>query len=185
MLSFLGRCLLVIDGIIAILFFLFFNWIGLETVGFWGSAIIGIPVIIWIMKKCLKRWREEWHERQSNRRLERIEKERERKTQLEINRRNSFCAFDDGITEKEFNMMAFRAANHIRRLNVVVDGPRIEGFVESQSGISTWTFQIDFNDYGHITGNWWITYRENIDSSIPNRFADLMENEIRKALHPL
>lgn len=187
MLSFIAGCLLVIDGIIAALIFLLFRWVGLETVGLLFGAIIGIPVIIWIIRKCIKIIRKcikEGRERRHKCKLKRQEEEYRRKRQQEVDRRNSFCAFENGITAEEFRMMAFRAANHIRRLNVVVDGPRIEGVVESQSGISTWTFRIDFNDYGHITGNWWITYRENTDSNIPNRFANLLESEIRKALHP-
>ena len=191
MLSFIAGCLLVIDGIIAALVFLLFTWVGLETVGLLFGAIIGIPVIIWIIRRCIsvfvcniRKCIEKGREQRYKNKLKRQEEEYRRKRQQEVNRRNSFCAFEDGITEKEFRMMAFRAANHIRRLNVVVDAPRIEGIVESQSGISTWAFHIDFNDYGHITGNWWITYCENTDSNIPNRFADLMESEIRKALYP-
>lgn len=37
---------------------------------------------------------------------------------------------------------------------------------------------MDFNDYGHITGAWWMLERENDDSNIPNRFADLMSEAI-------
>lgn len=189
MLSFIGGCLLIIDGIIAFLFFQFFKWVRMESFGLIGSVIIATPVIVWLIRKCIKKteafiWTvlRRAREAREEKREKREKEEYERKRQKEINRRNSFCAFNDGITESEFLLMAFRAANHIRRLNVVVDGPRIQGVVESQSGISTWTFNIDFNDYGHITGKWWITYVENFDSNIPNRFAELMENEIRKEL---
>lgn len=174
----IGGCFLLFDGIIAVLFFLLFNWLGLRTIGLVGGIIIGIPVIIWIIKECIREVQEEKRENRMNRQREKVTLERER----EIDRRNSFYAFNEGISEEEFRLMAFRVANRIRRLNIIVDGPRIKGFVESQSGISTWEFIIDFNDYGHITGNWWITYRENIDSNIPNRFADLMENEIKQAI---
>ena len=57
MLSFIAGCLLVIDGIIAAMIFLLFRWVGLETVGLLLGAIIGIPVIIWIIRKCIEKSR--------------------------------------------------------------------------------------------------------------------------------
>ncbi len=57
------------------------------------------------------------------------------------------------------------------------DGPVVYGIVESQSGLSEWSFTIDFNDYGHITGEYWIT-TDNDDSIIPERVA----GRIREAI---
>lgn len=88
------------------------------------------------------------------------------------------CMFEDGITAEEFEQIANRIAKRIRRLSVSTKGSIVIGSVESQSGISTWTFEVDFNDYGRITGKWWIKRRENIDSGIPNRFAEMMKKEI-------
>jgi hypothetical protein len=39
---------------------------------------------------------------------------------------------------------------------------------------------LDFNDFGHITGSWWITSCDNFDSNIPNRYAELMQNAIEE-----
>jgi len=58
-----------------------------------------------------------------------------------------------------------------------VSGPFICGEVESQSGISTWKFTVDFNDYGKITGRYWIK-SENKDSTIPNRIGDMISNQL-------
>lgn len=82
--------------------------------------------------------------------------------------------FNDGISKVTFENSAYKAAKTIKRVtNISVDGPMVYGTVISQSGISTWDFEIDFNDYGHITGRYWINSNNN-DSNIPNRVASLM-----------
>ncbi len=58
-----------------------------------------------------------------------------------------------------------------------LDGPVVYGVVQSQSGISEWNFKLDFNDYGHITGTYWLS-SDNDDSNIPERFGDLIRSAI-------
>lgn len=98
-------------------------------------------------------------------------------------RRNSKCRFDDGISETEFAEVAIKAAKKIKRVkNISVSGPTVCGEVESQSGISTWDFYVDFNDYGHITGKYWIR-SENDDSSIPRRIGEMISEQLLQLTH--
>ena len=90
----------------------------------------------------------------------------------EENRTSTSCEFSDDISECEFGLMVCKAARPIKRLeSIYTDGPIVYGTVKSQSQLSTWTFQIDFNDYGHITGSYWIT-SDNDDSNIPLYIAN-------------
>ena len=95
----------------------------------------------------------------------------------ELRRQSISCTFSDGVTEAEFYEIVMKAAKPIKRLKVDIHGPVIYGTVRTQSGINTWNFKIDFNDYGHLTGAYWIS-RENHDSSIPEHLA----NTIREML---
>ena len=47
----------------------------------------------------------------------------------------------------------------------------------SQSGISEWDFELDFNDYGKITGTYWIS-SDNYDSMIPETLGNLIQKAI-------
>lgn len=88
--------------------------------------------------------------------------------------------FSKAVTHDDFNEIAFRARKHIKRIvSYEVNGPIVEGVVRTQSGQSFWRFSIDFNDYGKITGEYWI-YRENYDSGIPKIIAERMQSEIIK-----
>ena len=68
--------------------------------------------------------------------------------------------------------------------NVHIQGPVIYATVSSQSGISTWNFSIDFNDYGHITGIYWAR-SSNAQSSIPKNLADRISDRICERLDAL
>lgn len=106
-----------------------------------------------------------------------VKKEREAKAQ-EKKRKNTPCEFNDGISQEEFDSIVKKAGKKIKRLtSLMSDGPVVYGIVESQSGLSEWSFTIDFNDYGHITGEYWIT-TDNDDSIIPERVA----GRIREAI---
>lgn len=101
----------------------------------------------------------------------------------EQRRRNSPCHFNDGISENDFRDIAMKAKKKIRRIKEYsVDGPIVRGTVRSNSGISSWDFRIDFNDYGHITGKYWLT-SENYDSGIPTAIADNICVGIREFLN--
>lgn len=91
---------------------------------------------------------------------------------------NTACYFGDGISENEFKEIANQARKKIKRsFDISVNGPVVNGTVQSISGISEWHFTVDFNDYGHITGKYWLN-SENKDSKLPKRFAEIMSTEI-------
>lgn len=97
----------------------------------------------------------------------------------ERRRKNTPCYFIDGISKEQFNVIVKRASKHIKRLTeLTVDGAIVYGTVRTQSGLSEWNFEIDFNDYGHITGQYWIS-TDNSDSTIPLHIAD----NITKMIH--
>lgn len=87
-------------------------------------------------------------------------------------RKNTPCNFIDGISKEQFEIIARQAGKHIRRLkDLSVDGPVVSGTVQTNSGLNEWYFEADFNDYGHITGRYWLS-SDNDDSSIPKHVAD-------------
>lgn len=97
----------------------------------------------------------------------------------EKRRKNCVVNFDDGISEEEFRNIAYKALKRIKKKKIEIsfDGAIIYGRVLSQSGLSTWNFSIDFNDYGHITGRCWV-YSGNRDSNIPDSYANYMRELI-------
>lgn len=95
-------------------------------------------------------------------------------------RRNSPLTFDDGVTHAEFIELARDIAKSAPRVeDVVVTGMSATLHVRSSSGLTTWTADIDFNDYGHLTGAYWMK-SENTDSLIPAHFANTMRQQIEK-----
>lgn len=97
----------------------------------------------------------------------------------EKKRKSIYCTFSDGISLQDFEQLALLAAKQIKKkhIDVQVNGPVVLGTVQSQSGLSSWSFSIDFNDYGHITGTYWLS-SENSDSPIPKHIADSMREFI-------
>ena len=98
----------------------------------------------------------------------------------EKRRKNSVCHFDGNIKKEEFYVMVKRGGKGIKRLtNLYVEGPIVHGTVRSQSGLSDWCFTIDFNDYGDISGRYWLA-TDNTDSDIPKIIAERIAEQIRK-----
>ncbi len=97
----------------------------------------------------------------------------------EQRRKNTPCNFVDGISQYEFNAIAKRAGEKIKRITeITTDGPIVYGTVQSQSGISEWHFKLDFNDYGHLTGTYWL-YSDNNVSKIPGSVAEIISSAIK------
>ena len=67
------------------------------------------------------------------------------------------------------------------KIEVSISGPIVKGTVESQSGLSKWNFTVDFNNYGRISGKYWVK-SENKDSSIPKHIAEKIKSEIEKTV---
>lgn len=99
----------------------------------------------------------------------------------EERRKNTVCKFDDEkLSQKEFENFIIQNCKRIKRINnITVNGPIINGTVRSQSGISSWEFTIDFNDYGRITGRYWI-FSNNKDSVIPTAIANMVKEHIEE-----
>lgn len=96
----------------------------------------------------------------------------------EKRRKNTVCHFDGEISEEEFYVIVKRGGKGIRRItSLYAEGTMVYGTVRSQSGISNWCFTVDFNDYGKLTGKYWIS-TENDDSNIPKIVADRIAQQI-------
>ena len=92
------------------------------------------------------------------------------------------CFFKDGISAEEFKKIALHVGEKHRRVkNISVKGPVIYCTVESQTGNSNWDFNVDFNNWGHITGTYW-SQTDNDDSSIPKHYGDMVSEEIHNFL---
>ena len=95
-------------------------------------------------------------------------------------RKNSPLCFDDGLTQNEFIEIARDVAKRTPRVgDVVITGMTVSLYVRSNSGLTTWTAEVDFNDYGHLTGAYWLG-TENSDSLIPEHFANAVQAQIRR-----
>lgn len=96
----------------------------------------------------------------------------------ERRRKNTVCRFDGEISKEEFYVMVKRGGKGIRRItSLYAEGTMVYGTVRSQSGISDWCFRIDFNDYGKLTGAYWLS-TDNDDSDIPKIVADRIAQQI-------
>ncbi len=110
------------------------------------------------------------------------ENERKRIEQ-EKRRKNTPCQYNENISQYDFEQIVFTSIKLIkkRKINVSINNAIIYGTVTSQSGISTWNFELDFNDWGELTGNYHLS-ADNSDSVIPNRLAELISQEIKSRL---
>lgn len=96
----------------------------------------------------------------------------------ENRRRNTPFNFTDGISSNEFKRIVGSCACEIREICYLkVDGPLVYCKVDAKRDGKSWNFRIDFNDYGHLTGNWWAFY-ESDDPEIPTRLANSISNRI-------
>lgn len=97
----------------------------------------------------------------------------------ENRRRDTVCYFDGDISKEDFYMMVKCSRKGIRRIiNLYAENTMVYGTVRSQSGISDWNFEIDFNDYGNLTGTYWL-YTDHEDSNIPKTVADRIAQQIK------
>lgn len=110
--------------------------------------------------------------------FEAYENEWDRRCLVNSKRRGMPCFFNDGLTSSDFIEIAERAGRKIKRIkSVSVRGAVIYCNVESQTRYSNWKFNVDFNDWGHVTGTYWIQ-TDNDDSAIPHHFGHMVSGEI-------
>lgn len=96
----------------------------------------------------------------------------------EKRRKSAVCRFDGEISKEEFYVMVKRCGKGIRRVtSLYAEGTMVYGTVRSQNGVSDWCFRIDFNDYGKLSGTYWL-YADNDDSDIPRIVADRIAQQI-------
>ncbi|MGI6688649.1 MAG: hypothetical protein ACOX6Y_09990 [Christensenellales bacterium] len=105
-------------------------------------------------------------------------KEAKQAKEEEEQRRNTPCFFSDGISEEEFEQLVRKSAKRIKRVeDVSIDGTYVYVTVRTQSGVGTWNFSLDFNDYGHITGTYW-RKSDNHDSKIPEALGNMIQEAL-------
>ena len=93
-------------------------------------------------------------------------------------RKNSPLHFDEGVTESEFDEIARATAQRTPRVQAAVTTDmNVTLYVKSNSGLTSWKAEVDFNDYGHLTGKYWL-HSENANSVIPKHFADAVRDQI-------
>ena len=93
-------------------------------------------------------------------------------------RRKQVCSFDDSITEYDFERIIKHELKHLKRLeSYEIRGVFVFVNVYSQSGVSIWRFCLDYNDFGNVTGEYWV-YSENLKSSIPVVLGDRIKRDI-------
>ena len=96
----------------------------------------------------------------------------------EVARKNTPFHFPNNMTESDFKNLAIKVAKPIKRLYVTVDRQFVSGEVTSSSGINKWHFILDFNDYGTLTGKYWMRYIDNSDTQIPSSYAKQLRSAI-------
>ena len=100
----------------------------------------------------------------------------------EVERKNTLCHFSPTLTQSDFENIAVNVAKPIKRLKVFVENEFVVGEVRTSSGINTWKFKLDFNDYGHVSGKYWFSYNDNVHSEIPDSYAQQLKSAIEEHL---
>ncbi len=150
-----------------------------------GLIIISVIICIFlILKLAFQKTAEAMENKRQKLKIE--EENRLRKMKIEAKKAQeekrkslSKTVFDGNISQDEFNsFVQFIASKYDRIESVDIKTSVITVTVRSISGISDWCFAVDFNDYGQLTGKYYILYSENTDSGIPEAFA----NRVRRAI---
>lgn len=97
-------------------------------------------------------------------------------------RKSSPLHFDDGLTARGFAELAEEVARRTTRVvRADVKGMTVDLLVRSNSGLTTWEAQVDFNDYGRLTGRYWLK-SGNDQSPIPKFYADRLREELARRI---
>lgn len=152
---------------------------------FWEWLALGAAGVF-LHSQSKKNREEREHEQREHeeflRDLHEREQEWERKRKVNSERKAMPCFFCDGMSQEDFEALAQTAAKRIKRIRTIsVRGAKVYATVESQTGLSDWDFNVDFNNWGHITGTYW-TYTENDDSSIPKHYGSILSSLVHDFL---
>ena len=102
----------------------------------------------------------------------------EEKLNEERKRKACRYSFDEGLSEDAFKTIVFSCSKKIKRIEKVeIDELEISCLVSSQSGFTQWRFDLDFNDYGELTGKCFVR-SDNKDSNIPKRLNDMIYEKL-------
>ena len=124
----------------------------------------------------LRKWERERAERELRWEQERAESERRRN--VNRIRRQMPCLFIGEPSPSVFKLLASEAANQFARIkSFSVYGAVVYATVESQTGLSDWEFNVDFNNWGHIDGTYW-TRSDNNDSPIPKHYGKTLSRKV-------
>lgn len=97
---------------------------------------------------------------------------------LETRRRKSCpLTFSDGVAKSDFVEIARDVAKGTTRVDhAAVTGVTVTLHVRPNSGLSTSTAEVDFNDHGRVTGAFRL--RTGTDSIVPEHFAEAAKKQI-------
>lgn len=150
-----------------------------KLLGFGGAALV-LYGISSARKNSKARAEQEEKERKA---LAREETKLKKAIAAEKRRQNTHFCYPDYLTQEQFEEIAKVSIKPMRKKFSnygVVDG-KFYGTIISQSGISEWDFVVDFNDFGKLTGEYWLQ-SENHDSTIPRRVAETIRYAICEIL---
>jgi len=93
-------------------------------------------------------------------------------------RKNSPLCFEENLTQSDFAEIVRDAAKRTPRVeDAFTAGMTATLTVRSNSGLSTWKAEVDFNDYGQLTGKYWVD-TQNSESIIPEYFAEAVKRTV-------
>ena len=110
-------------------------------------------------------------------------KEQTLKIEEEKKRVNSSFRYPVEIPADKFDEIVRQSIKPIKKKirNISINKGVVNGTVISQSGLSEWNFTLDFNDYGKLTGRFWLR-SENSDSHLPERIGTAIQMQIERLL---
>ena len=150
-----------------------------KLLGFGGAALV-LYGISSARKNSMERAEQEEKERKA---LAREEAKLKKAIATEKRRQNTPFCYPDYLTQEQFEEISKVSIKPMKKKFAnygVVDG-KFYGTVISQSGISEWDFVVDFNDFGKLTGEYWLQ-SENEDSTIPRRVAETIRYAVCEIL---
>ena len=93
-------------------------------------------------------------------------------------RRATPVEWDPRFPREAFQDLVDRTAQRLPRVYAShTNGLIVTIHVKSNTGLTNWKAEVDFCDYGRLTGNYWIT-SENTQSPIPQALADAIVAEV-------
>ena len=114
------------------------------------------------------------------------QKKEQKKIEAQRSRKNSWHGFKEPISKNDFydiiSAVTKKNRKHDRLLGFVIDNAEVTVTVQSQHKRSSWTFCVDFNDYGDLTGRYYFVDHGKDESNIPDHFANCVSEEIAKRL---